>query len=160
MIPDQFHDLPLHPLAVHAAVVLVPLATLLAILFVIPRTRAWAALPMPVVTVAALLSVYVSRVSGYNFKNNLGIGSAIQDHQDKANWLFYLMIVFTIIAVVVYALYRQADRFVGSLQYVACGVLVVGALVVAFQTYQVGEAGSKVVWGGQSSVSHVTSVRR
>lgn len=158
MFPDKFHDLPVHPLAVHASVVLVPLAALLAILFVVPRTRAWAALPLPLVSVAALASVFVSRESGFNLKNDLGIGEAIEDHQDKANTLFYMLIVFAIIAVAVYVLYRQADRFTGMVQYVACGVLVVGALVVAYQTYQVGEAGSKVVWGNGESDESVSVV--
>lgn len=153
MIPDRFHDLPVHPLAVHASVVLVPLAALLAILFVVPRTRAWAAIPMPLVAVGALLSVFVSRESGENLKADLGIGDAIQTHQDKADALFVLMIVFAVIAVAVYVVYRQTDRFTGAVQYAACTVLVVGALVVAYQTYQVGESGSKVVWGGQSSSS-------
>ena len=51
MIPQEFHGLPVHPLAVHAPVVLIPLALLLVVLFVIPRTRAWAAIPMVVVSV-------------------------------------------------------------------------------------------------------------
>src|SRR6478609_8764782 len=145
MIPQKFHDLPVHTLAVHGAVVLVPLSALLAILFVLPRTRAWAALPLPIVTVVALVNVYVARASGYNFRDELSainpqIGDLIADHQAKGNWLFYLMIVFTIIAIAAYVLYRQPDRFTGTLEYVTCGVLIVGAVVVAFQTYRVGEA--------------------
>ena len=158
MIPDRFHELPLHPLAVHASVVLVPLATLLAILFAVPRTRSWSALAMPMVSVAALVSVFVSRESGFNLKNDLGIGEAIEDHQDKANTLFYMLIVFAIIAVAVFVLYRQADRFTGPVQYVACGILVVGALVVAYQTYLVGEAGSKVVWGSGDSDDSISVI--
>lgn len=156
MIPDKVHGLPVHPLAVHASVVLIPLAALLAILFVIPRTRAWAALPLPIVSVASLLSVFVSRASGFNLRDDLAafnpqIKQAIQNHLDKATWLMWFMVVFTIIAFVVYVLYRQADRFTGTVEYAACGVLIVGALLVAWQTYQTGEAGSKVVWGGQSA---------
>lgn len=172
MIPDEFHDLPVHPLAVHGAVVLIPLATALAILFVIPRTRGWAALPMAVVTVAAFLSVLVSKLSGENLEaalEELGggkqweegpVGQAVKEHQDLANTLFVLMIVFALIAVAVYVLYRQADRFTGAVEYAACAVLVVGALVVAFQTYRVGEAGSKAVWNpdGNTDFSSVAPV--
>lgn len=161
MIPDEFHSLPVHPLAVHGAVVLVPLAALLAVLFVVPRTRAWAALPMPIVTVAALLSVIVSRASGYNFRDDLAkinpqIVEQIANHEDKATWLLYFMIVFAITAVGVYVLYRQAHRFTGAVEYAACGVLVVGGLLVAWQTYQTGEAGSKVVWGGGGASSTIS----
>ena len=157
MIPDKFHDLPVHALAVHGAVVLVPLSALLAVLFVIPRTRGWAALPLPIVAVAALLNVFVARTSGFNLRDDLAavnpqINELISDHEQKGNWLFYLMIVFAIIAVVVYVLYRRGDSFTGTLEYVACAALIVGAVVVAFQTYRVGEAGAKAVWGGTVSI--------
>ena len=39
---DSFNGLPLHALVLHTVVIAVPLATLLAILFGIPRTRSWA----------------------------------------------------------------------------------------------------------------------
>lgn len=159
MIPQEFHGLPVHPLAVHASVVLVPLAALLAILFVIPRTRAWAALPMAVVSVAGLVSLWVSRASGFNFKNHFVkltggtsafdssvLGKAINTHEGRANVLFYLVLAFTIIVVALYVLYRQADRFAGAVEYAACGVLVVASLVVLIQVARVGEAGAKAVY--------------
>ncbi len=127
MIPEEFHGLPVHPLAVHAPVVLIPLALLLVVLFVIPRTRAWAALPMAVVSVGALISVWVARASGFNYRTHLVelsggndafkasvLGKAVDTHEGRANVLFYLMIVFAIIAVAVYFLYRDKDRFVGG----------------------------------------------
>ena len=52
----MFHEiggLPLHPLAVHAAVVSVPLAALLGILFAVPRTRAWSRIPFALVSIGA-----------------------------------------------------------------------------------------------------------
>lgn len=170
MIPHQIHGLPVHPLAVHGAVVLVPLATLLAILFVIPRTRNWAALAMPIVSVGALVAVWVARETGFNFKNHLValsggqvqfnnsvLGKAIDNHESKANVLFYMMIGFAIIAVVVYVLWRRPGKFTGAVEYAACTVLVVAALVVAFQTYRVGEAGSKAVYNPDGSQNFSSS---
>ncbi len=167
MIPHEIHGLPVHPLAVHAVVVLVPLAALLAILFVIPRSRAWSALPMALVSVAALISVYVARASGFNFKrhfvtlvggaaawNSSALGKAVHTHEGRANVLFYLMIVFAIIAVAVYVLWRRADRFTGPVEYVACAVLVVGALVVGFQCYLVGDSGAKAVWNPDGNTDY------
>ena len=146
MIPQQVNGLPTHALAVHAAVVFVPLAAFLAILFVIPRTRSWAALPMAIVSVGALISVYIARESGFNLKRHLQLGALIQDHENKANVLFYLMIPFAIIAVVVYLLWRRPGQFTGAVQWVACTVLIVGAVVVGVQTIRVGEAGAKALW--------------
>lgn len=158
MIPHEIHGLPLHALSVHSTVVLIPLAALLAILFAIPRTRQWAALPMPIVSVAALVSTYVSKESGESLKANLGLGQLIQDHEDKANVLFYFMIVFAIIAVAVYLLWRRPDTFTGGVMWAACTVLVVAALVVAFQTYRVGEAGAKAVWNPTGDANYSSAV--
>lgn len=173
---SQIQDLPLHPLAVHAAVILVPLATLMAILFVIPRTRSWAALPMAAGSVAALVAVFVARQSGISLKQTLQklgggqqwsngpVGKAVAIHQGRANVLMVMMIFFAVIAVAVYFLWRRPDRFTGTLQYVACAVLVVGAVAVGFQTYRVGDAGSRALWNPDGnldygSASTVTSAR-
>ena len=170
MIPKEIHGLPVHALSLHAAVVLIPLAALLAILFVVRRTRAWSALAMALISVAALVALFVTRASGFNLKNTLEaqgggeaweespVGKAVYHHEHLANLLFVLFIVFTVIVLAVYFLYRRGDSFSGTLEYVACTVLVVGALVVAFQTYRVGEAGSKAVWNPTGDQSYGSSV--
>jgi phosphoglycerol transferase MdoB-like AlkP superfamily enzyme len=172
MIPKEFHDLPVHALAVHGAVVLIPLAALLGLLFAVPRLRNWAALPMAIVSVAALISVYVARASGFNLKSHIAgfsqstaefdksaLGKAILDHESKANVLFYMMIVFTIIAVAVYLLWRRQEQFTGTVEWVACAVLVIAALVVTVQTIRVGEAGSKAVWNPDGSQNFNSSAQ-
>jgi hypothetical protein len=170
MIPKEFHDLPVHALAVHATVVLIPLATLLAILFAIPRTRTWAAPAMAITSVAALISTWISRESGFNLKahiagfsasaqqfDNSVLGKAILDHESKANVLSYLMIPFAIIAVVVYLMWRRPSwwpmrrPFTGAVEYAACAVLVIAAVVVAIQVARVGEAGAKSVFNPDGS---------
>ena len=50
---DNLGNLPLHPLVVHAAVVGIPLAALLAFLFAFPRTREWARWPLAITVVGA-----------------------------------------------------------------------------------------------------------
>jgi hypothetical protein len=150
---SEIHGLPLHPLAVHAAVVAVPLAALLGILFVIPRTRAWSRIPLVVVSVGAFVSVFVARQSGQKFKEALGIqdgqgdvGKLIQKHEHRAGILMWFMLVFAIIAIVAYFLSRDAATFTGAVALSMSGVIVVAAVVVAFQTYLVGDIGSRAVW--------------
>lgn len=174
MIPYEFHNLPVHALAVHAAVVSVPLATLMAILFVIPRTRHWAALPMAIVGVVALACVYVARASGVHLLNyfaaELGstwetsdLGKLIRAHEHQGNILFYMMIVFAVICVAAYLLWLHPSwmpeslRFAGVVEYIACGVLIAGAVTVAFQTYRTGEAGAKVVWNPTGDIDYNVS---
>ena len=50
---DKIGDLPLHPLVVHAAVIGIPLAALLALLFAFPKTREWARWPPAICWIAS-----------------------------------------------------------------------------------------------------------
>jgi len=61
---DTFDGLPLHPLVIHAAVVLIPLSGLLGVLYAVPRIRAWARWPLLVVSAAALGAAFVATQSG------------------------------------------------------------------------------------------------
>jgi uncharacterized membrane protein YqjE len=177
MIPKEVHGLPLHPLVVHAAVVLIPLAALLAVLFVIPRTRRWAALPMALVAVGALGTVWLARKSGTNLFSHVEdtsglsdakfkastIGKAIVHHESLANTLFYILIPFAIVAVIVYLIWLRPSwmpsglRFTGAVQYGACALLIIGAAVVTYQCYRTGEAGSKAVYNPDGSVNFNSS---
>jgi formate hydrogenlyase subunit 3/multisubunit Na+/H+ antiporter MnhD subunit len=165
MVPHSVNGLPTHALAVHAAVVLVPLAALLAILFVIPRLRNWAAIPMALVAVGGLLALYVAKASGENLKDTIlgesggdsktnPVARLIDIHEDRANVLFYLMIAFAVVAVAVYFLYRERTHFTGAVQYVACGLLVIGAVVITVQVIRVGDAGARAVWNPTGTQSY------
>jgi hypothetical protein len=151
---DTFNGIPLHPLAVHAAVVLVPLAALMGILFAIPRTRAWSRLPLLLTSLAALVAVYVSKESGEPLEESLNLqGNAndlIEEHAERADQLFVLMIVFTLIAVIAFVLTRTAN--VSTLvTNVLATVLVLGSIGVAIQTYRVGDIGARAVWNPSSA---------
>ncbi len=157
---SQFNGLPVHPLAVHAAVVLVPLAALLGILYAVPRTRAWSRLPLLLVSLAALISVFVSKQSGEPLERKLNLQGAahdlIEQHKQRADVLFVVMIVFTVLAVAAYAL----PRFTQTSSLVTNGLavlLVIGAIGVAFQTYRVGDVGARAVWNPGGTVDFGSS---
>ncbi|HEY7042644.1 MAG TPA: DUF2231 domain-containing protein, partial [Nocardioidaceae bacterium] len=76
---DEVHGLPLHPLAVHAAVVSVPLAALLGILFAIPKTRAWSRWPLLLVSLGAVGAVYVAKQSGHELEHHLNLQGVTLD---------------------------------------------------------------------------------
>jgi hypothetical protein len=151
---SEIGGLPIHALAVHATVFAVPLAALLAVLFVIPRTHHWAKLPLALVSVGALISVFVSRQSGEALESNLLdkgalVGPAkdwVDIHYERAYDLWLIMIAFTIVAVVAYVLSRNPDRYKGPMAIGMSVLLIVGAGALAFQVYRVGDAGAKAVW--------------
>ena len=103
---DNLGNLPLHPLVVHAAVVGIPLAVLLAFLFAFPRTRGWARWPLAITVVGATGVTYVAKQSGLAFEVALGIkpgnpvGDLILQHSLLAEQLFWIMIVFAVVGLV------------------------------------------------------------
>ena len=159
---SQFHHLPVHALAVHFAVVLVPLSALLGILFALPMTRAWSRLPLALVSVAAAVSVFVSKQSGQHLKAVLGLGDTannpaaqvVQEHQNAANTLFILVLIFTVVALVAVVMARNLATFHGAVALILSGLLLIGSVAVAYQTYVVGELGAKAVWNPSGTVDY------
>jgi hypothetical protein len=147
---DEFNGLPLHPLAVHLAVVLVPLSGLFGILFVIPRTRDWARWPFVIAAVGSVPAVYVAKQSGESLKEarNLGgeIGRLVAEHEDRANLLFILVIAWAVVAVLAF-LGARARGTSKALSQLLSLLVIVGAVAVSYQTYRVGDIGSRAVWG-------------
>ncbi|MDQ3094515.1 MAG: hypothetical protein M3Q82_00890 [Actinomycetota bacterium] len=146
---DEIDGLPLHPLVVHAAVVLVPLAALLGVLFAVPRTRAWARLPLLLVAVAAAASTFVAKLSGENLKEALQLGGRaaelIEEHEARGNLLLILVLVFAVFAVVGFVVTRTSTANSPVVIAIAAA-LVIGAMAVGVQVYRVGDIGSRAVW--------------
>ncbi len=161
---SQINGLPLHALVVHAAVVFVPLAALLGVLFAIPRCRDWSRIPLLLVSLIAAGTVFVSRQSGASFKSVLEANgtlssqnpatSLVTQHESRGKLLFLMMLGYAVIAIGAFLLSRDAARFTGSIATVTSAVLVVGAAVVGFQTYRVGEIGAKAVWNPTGQVNY------
>jgi len=107
---DTIFGLPMHPLIVHATVVIVPTATLLvALAAVYPRFRAWAG---PVPALAALLScllVPLSTGSGEELQHRVGDTSLVEKHADLAETLIWFVIPLAAVAVAGYWLHRRAS---------------------------------------------------
>ena len=158
---DEFNGLPLHPLAVHAVVALVPLSAVLGVLFAVPRTRSWARWPLPAVAVVAALATFVARESGEALRavggqGAVGIGGPVADlieeHQQAATVLFILVIAYAVVAVA--ALVVTRTSVTGTPAHGLAAVLVVVALVMSFWSYRVGDLGARAVWNPEDSVDY------
>jgi predicted membrane protein DUF2231 len=170
-MPSEINGLPLHPLVVHAVVVLVPLTALIAVLFLVPRFRRPLRWPMVVLGLVSLASTFVARQSGLNLKNssyipdNGEVFDAVQRHQHLANQLWYIVIAFFIVILIAAYVLRPDDElgpFPGRLgdsddeegattldtviRAVVAALVVVGAVAVTVQTVRAGEQGSRAVW--------------
>jgi glucan phosphoethanolaminetransferase (alkaline phosphatase superfamily) len=154
-MPSQFNGLPTHVLAVHAAVVLVPLAALLGVLFAVPRTRSWSRVPLVLVSLGAAAAVYVARQTGLEFEKVLIAHQVltaqnpstdlVRVHAQRAGVLLYATLGYAVLAVLAYLVSRHASS-TGMVTTLVAVLMVLGAAGVAFQTYRVGDVGARAVW--------------
>ena len=154
---DEIDNLPTHALALHAAVVLVPLAAFLGVLFAVPRTRGWARLPLLLAALASVAAVYVAIKSGEHLQRALQLQGPTQDlverHAELADVLLYGIIGYAGIAAAAFAVTRRSTRNTPVTTVVAV-LVVLGALGVAYQTYRVGELGARAVWNPTGQVDY------
>ena len=152
---DTIFGLPLHPLIVHATVVIVPTATLLVALAAIsPRFRSWIG-PVPALT--ALLScvlVPLSTGSGEELQHRVGDTRLVEEHAELADTLIWFVVPLAAVAVVGYWMHRRASLGSapgkGLVAAVATGaVLLSGATLV--DVALVGHSGAKAAWSSTGS---------
>jgi hypothetical protein len=148
---DTIFGLPLHPLIVHATVVVVPTtAFLVALAAVYPRFRAWIG---PVPALAALLScvlVPLSTGSGEELEHRVGDTSLVEKHADLAETLIWFVIPLAAFAIAGYWLQRRrttgqpapGKALVATVAVVA--VALSGATLV--DVALIGHSGAKASW--------------
>ena len=170
MIPDTVNGLPLHALVLHATVVLIPLAGVLGVVFAVPRLRAWATVPLPLVAVAAAVSALVTAASGRNLMQAGGQGAAglggpvlelVDEHEELAEQLVVMTLIYAAVAVVAAGVAWRArrapdSRTGGALLTGLSVLLVLGAVAVGYQTFRVGDLGSEAVWNPTGDTDYST----
>ncbi len=146
---DAQFGLPLHPLAVHVPVVLLPLGALaVLLLLVVPRWRAPLAWPVVAVLGIAAVGSLVAKLSGEALAQRVGDPG---QHQELGNWLVAMAwILFA--STLAWWLWqrkrlkqRRATGVVGLLVGILLATVAAAALIVTVLT---GHTGATSVWGG------------
>jgi hypothetical protein len=160
----ELNGLPLHPLVVHAAVILGPVTALTAIAYaVLPRWRWLIRWPMVALAAATVATVFVSKLAGEAlFEDRFATASEtvknqIELHQSRGTTLLWVSIAFLVIAVVAALMVGGPSGLASGAgardsrgTAVTAGVLalvVVGALALLVLTVLTGDAGSRAAWG-------------
>ncbi len=165
---DQINGMPLHPLLIHAPVLGIPLAFLLAGLFAFPRTRAWARWPLAVTVVGATAATFAAKESGEALAARMGIqpgnpvGDLIHQHEVLADQLFYIMLGYAVIALLTVFLVtprvavpgdpasvKRSSR--GPLGVVLLVLLLTVGAVATVWVIRVGDIGARAVWNPNSA---------
>jgi len=158
---DLFNSLPVHPLVVHAVVVLLPLTVLGTwAIALVPR---WRPRYGPLVVAGAVLStvlIPVSTASGEELAHRVG---EPEDHAELGEQLLWFAVpLLVLVVVLVFLALResgaQTEDDTGTTaggagpSRLVTAVAVLAALAgvaTTVQVYRVGDSGAKAVWGDQ-----------
>jgi cytochrome b involved in lipid metabolism len=142
---DTFGGLPVHPLAVHGAVVLLPLSALaLAILIFVPK---WRKSFFPLTLIGLGLSTvftYIAKESGEALGERVG---EPQTHEALGTILFPASVGLLALGITFYFLQRK-ERPKWQLQ-AAAGLALAGIISVSGLTYFVGHSGAEATWASR-----------
>jgi hypothetical protein len=158
--------IPLHPLFVHAVVVLLPLAAVSSIaIALVPGWRRKYAWPVLGVTLAGVAAVPVATQAGEDLQaaleSRVGPNPAIQAHADLGDMLLPIALGFGVAVIALLVAGRLADRERAAeapttrtwrvISVVVSVLVVLLAVGTTVQTVRTGHSGSTAVWSGVGS---------
>jgi uncharacterized membrane protein len=143
---DTIFGIPVHPLAVHATVVLVPAAAILvAVAALWPAARARLGWITPGVAAVALVLIPISTQSGERLEARVARTDLVRAHTQMADGLLpFVALMLVAIGVLVYLSRRGPVRQVVAVALAA--VCVVASLATVVQVVRIGHSGAVAVW--------------
>lgn len=157
---DLVNGLPVHPLVVHAVVVLLPLAVLGTVAIVAkPRWRVTYGPLVVGITALGTVLLPVATSSGEALEKHVGDPGK---HAELGDQLIFFAIPLLVISLALVWLERRKGAGKppvgpGALPTVVAGLAVVAALATGVQVVRVGDSGAQAAWGdqvGSSSAAH------
>lgn len=153
---DTISGLPIHPLVVHAVVVLGPLAALLAVIYAFkPSWRNGLRWPTVLLALAAAGSAALATASGEGLQEMIGKGDTeaaralVEEHAEAGD--LAALSLYVLAAAVVLALFFLIPVGKGAVSKgrntLAVVLLVGSALFVGAATFNAGHSGAKSTWG-------------
>jgi uncharacterized membrane protein len=153
---DLINGVPVHPLVVHAVVVLLPLAIIGTIAIVVrPQWRRRYGPLVVLGALAATVLIPVATSSGEALQERVGNPG---DHAELGDQLIWFAIPLLVLSAALVYLDRrktQGKPPVGphSLTTVVAVLAVVSALAAGVQVYRVGDSGARAAWGDKISAA-------
>jgi heme/copper-type cytochrome/quinol oxidase subunit 2 len=152
----EFRGVPLHPLIIHAAVVLVPLAALSALLFAVPKWRWLARWPAVALAVVGAVTVQLAVMTGRDLEKDRKLESPLlHTHEEWGERLQIAMWIFAVIMVVAFWALPYVTRLSGAanretrvaaLEKPLMVVVALAAIAVLVLVVLTGDAGARAVW--------------
>jgi len=141
----EVFGLPLHPLVVHAVVVLLPLASIGLIVMAsgIKRSKQYGGL-VTLIAGVAMVSAFTAAASGRDLAARLGYGE--QDHFTFGQWLQWVAVALFMATLALWLLDKKPSSR-GTAGGIVAIVGVVVALIGIAATVYVGHLGADLTWG-------------
>jgi uncharacterized membrane protein len=171
-MPTFISNLPVHPLVVHAIVVLVPLAVLGSIAVVLwPAARRRYGWLVVAVAVVATVSIPIATSTGDGLEHSLAPSPEIAVHTDLGDQLLPFVAAMLVFVTAFVALHQRnstvarregpgtmtaAPALTGGLRAVVvalAALTVVLGVVSGVQVFRIGESGAQAAWGDAQYVT-------
>ena len=111
-MPESVFGLPMHPLIVHATVMVIPAAAALLVLSaLLPGFRHWARFLTPLTAITALVLVPITTSAGEALKEQVGDSPAIEKHAELASYILPWVVGLTVVTTALYAVEWRNRRF-------------------------------------------------
>jgi hypothetical protein len=152
---STINGLPIHVLVVHAVVVLVPLAALLAVLAAVwPAARRRIGVALPGLTFASLVLVPVATSAGEWLEEHVDANSYVERHAELGDGLLVWVLLLFVSTLVFWLLDHVAARSpqLGAVaahplvRPVVSVLMVLGAVVAVIQVVRIGDSGAQAAW--------------
>ncbi len=145
-MPETVFGLPVHPLIVHATVVVVPTAAVVvALWFLSARFRAWSGVLPLLLAAASVVLAPLSTSSGENLEHQVGESHLVEEHAELGDMLVWWCLGLLVVAAAGWLLRNRQ----GLAKAVSVGLVVVAVAVSAgtlVQTVLIGHSGAKAAW--------------
>ena len=148
---DTLFGLPAHPLVVHAAVVLLPIAAIaLIVVAAIPRARRVYGPVVLGVALAATIAVGLAQQSGESLQGDVDKTELVEEHTEQGDTVLPWAIGVTVVSALVAAEPYTRKRLDSLSPRVVTAVLVGASLIVGvgatWTVIEVGHSGATSVW--------------
>ncbi|WP_223624579.1 DUF2231 domain-containing protein [Microbacterium sp. EST19A] len=145
----EIAGLPVHPLIVHAVVILVPLTALALILGALfPAARKRLGIVTPIAALIVLVLVPITMLAGEALAQSVGPVPAVVHHADLGGLLWPWTLAMFVVATLQWCWHRFGDGPGRTTRVILAVLAVVSGAGSTVMVVLIGEAGARAVWGG------------
>lgn len=150
-MPTEVGGIPLHPLVVHAVVVLLPLAAVGVLAeAVVPRWRSRYGVLVVAAAVVGTALVPVATASGENLEEGRPETETLERHTELGEMVLWFAVPLLVLALLLLWIGRRSEQERPTPRWLTSVVVVLGivaALAALVQVVLVGHSGATSVWG-------------